>query len=312
MADAPLPDSAAPVVEAAPPAESAVAAAPLDPELLAVKAWEYGESVLGALVILVIGLLAAAWAGKGLRRVMSKRENMDPQVTNISVKLLKLLILLATLVAVLGKFGIQTASIIAVLGGLGLAIGLALQGTLSNVASGVMVMMLRPFTIGDAIKVGGEVYLIDDIGLFVTSAHLPDGPRAMLPNNRLWGNEIVNLSRMHDDLRRIDETFGIAYEDDIDAAMAVIQAVLAADGRYLTDPEPLIAVTSLGDSSVNILCRVWARPAEWWLAKLALVKAVKQAFDRSGITIPFPQRDVHVHPAQSAPAAGEPSTPSHP
>ena len=258
------------------------------------EGYGYVESVIFAVIILIAGHFASRVVSNALKGFLNKREKLDAQIRLLSVRLVRIVILLITLVAVLGEFGIETASIIAVLGSLGLAVGLALQGSLSNVASGVLLMVIRPFTIGDVIKSGGNIYVIDEVSLFSTRAHLFDGPKVIIPNNNLWGSEIVNLSQAHDDLRRIDEEFGIAYTDDIDKAFGVIAAVLDADERYLTHPERLLAVNSLGDSSVNILCRVWTKPGDWYAAKLDLLKNVKQAFDRENISIPFPQRDVHV------------------
>ena len=202
--------------------------------------------------------------------------------------------MLITIVAVLGRFGVQTASIVAVLGGLGLAVGLALQGSLSNVASGAMLLLLRPIRIGEVVKLAGTVYIVDDIGLFVTAVHQPDGPKVWLPNNSVWGSEIVNFSRFHDDVRRNDEVFGIGYDDDIDQAIEVIRGVIESEARILKDPEPLLAVTNLGDSSVDILCRTFTKPEDWFDTKLTMLKAVKQALDAHGISIPYPQRDIHV------------------
>ncbi|TVR13054.1 MAG: hypothetical protein EA401_07565 [Planctomycetota bacterium] len=266
----------------------------LDINLLVDYGVQYSENIVGAILVLVVGWMVARFVSRTLYHTLEKREKIDPQVRSLAVRIVRGLILLITIIAVLGKFGVQTASIVAVLGGLGLAVGLALQGSLSNVASGVMLMVIRPFSIGQVIKTGGEFYIIDDIGLIATSAHLPDGPKVIIPNNRLWGSEIVNLSVIHNNLRRLDENFGISYTDDIDRAFAIIRSVLDADPRYLHEPDRLLAVTSLDDSSVNVLCRVWVKPEDWWFAKLDLIKNVKQAFDREGITIPFPQRDVHL------------------
>lgn len=274
--------------------ETVIVEEPLNTQYLIEKGWEYTENIVGALGILIIGYLSASILCGAVKKKLDNRPNLDAQVRTLIVRILRLLILSVTIVAVLGNFGIETASIIAVLGGLGLAVGLALQGSLSNVASGVMIMLIRPFTIGNVIKTGGEVFIIDDIGLIATKAHLPDGPQVTIPNNRLWGGEIVNLSVMHEDLRRIDQIFGISYNDDIPAAYKVIQAVLAADERFMTDPEPLLAVESLGDSSVNVLCRVWVKPEDWFAAKLDLIERVKVALEDQGLSIPYPQRDVHI------------------
>lgn len=266
----------------------------LDWDLVMEKGWEYGENVIAAVLILIVAFVVSSWAGKALRRKLDKHEKVTAQVTMISVKLLRASILGLALIAVLARFGIQTASIIAILAGLGLAVGLALQGTLTNVAGGLMTMVLRPFTVGDMIQLGDRYYVIDDIGLLVTTAHFFDGCKVTISNKQIWNTEIINLSQPHGGARRVNATFSISYHEDIDKAMAVLQEVLAADERYLTDPEPLIAVGSLDDSSVSLLCYVWTRPDNWWLAKLELTKLVKQAFDSNDITIPFPQRDVHL------------------
>ena len=261
---------------------------------------EWSERIIGATLVLIVGLIATKWIGAAIRNRLERYERLDAQAKVLAVKLTRSLIMLITVVAVLSKFGIQTAGIIALLGGLGLAIGLALQGSLSNVASGVMIMIIRPFTIGSVIKTGSDVFIIDAIGLFVTRAHQPEGPKVTIPNNSLWGTQIINLSTMHDDLRRIDYTFGIGYSDDINQAITTIETFLAQDDRYLTDPEQLVAVTDLGDSSVNVLCRVWTKPSDWWPARLDLIKGIKEAFDQQGISIPFPQRDVHIIQSDTA------------
>ena len=259
------------------------------------KAWEYGEDVVKAVIVLIVGLIVMKWAGGLTRRTLSRSKRLQEEIINLLVKIVKLAIFLITLVAVLGEFGVETASIIAVLGGLGLAVGLALQGSLSNIASGVMILALRPFKIGDVVKLSGNVYIVDDIGLFVTAVHQPDGPRVWMPNNNIWGSEIVNLSSIHDDVRRNDEIFGIGYGDDIDHAMKVLKEVIDADERILKDPEPMLAVESLGDNSVNILVRTFTAPGDWYQTKLDTLQAVKKAFDKEGISIPYPQRDVHLH-----------------
>jgi small conductance mechanosensitive channel len=208
-----------------------------------------------------------------------------------------------TLIAVLNRFGVQTTSLIAMLGAAGLAIGLALQGALSNVAAGVMILVFRPFKIGDAVRLGSDVYLIDSLGFFLCKAHLPDGPSAFLPNSKIWGETIVNLSVTDKDIRRIDETYGIGYSDNIDTALAILRQIAADEPRILMDPAPLIKVESLGNSSVNILFRVWTARADWWATKLDLVQRAKEALEEGGISIPFPQRDVHLYqqPAAIAP-----------
>ena len=256
--------------------------------------WQYGQNIVAALITIFIGGLVIAWLGRIAESGMTRSGKLTPEVCQIFKKLIKAGLWSIVVVMVLGQFGVQTASIVAVLGALGLAIGLALQGTLSNIASGVMIMILKPFSVGSVIKVGGDVWIIDSIGLFVTNAHQPEGPKATLPNNNLWGSNIVTLTECNDGVKRIDQVIGISYGDDIEVAMNTAKAVIAADDRYLSDPEPLIAVSELGDSSVNILVRVFTTSDDWWPAKLALTKELKIAYDKAGLSIPFPQRDVHL------------------
>ena len=254
----------------------------------------YGMNILGAILTLVVGFIIAGWAARLTTRAMRKAQHIDSVFHTLPGKVVRIAILIVTLIAVLNRFGVETTSLIAVMGAAGLAIGLALQGTLSNVAAGVMILVFRPFKIGDAVKVDGEVYVIDGVGFFICKAHLPDGPTAFLPNSKIWGQTIVNLSVTSLDQRRIDEVYGIGYGDDIGTAIALLERVAADDPRVLSDPAPLIKVESLGDSSVNILFRVWTARADWWDTKLDLLRSCKEALDRGGISIPFPQRDVHL------------------
>ena len=262
----------------------------------------YGMNVLGAIVTLVVGFAAAGWLSRLTNRAMRKADKIDPVFQPLPGKVVRIAVIVFTVIAVLNRFGVQTTSLIAVLGAAGLAIGLALQGTLSNVAAGVMILVFRPFKIGDAVKVDGDVYIIDQLGFFICKAHLPDGPTAYLPNSRIWGQTIINYSVTDQDIRRIDEHYGIGYDDDIDAALAILKKIVADESRILKEPAPLIIVDSLGDSSVNILFRVWTSRADWWTTKLELVQRCKVALEAGGISIPFPQRDVHlIGPAQAKP-----------
>ena len=177
------------------------------PELIAGLLATYGMNVLGAIATLVVGWLAAGWLARLTNRAMRKAERIDAAIRPLPGKIVRVVVLVLTLIAVLNRFGVQTTSLIAVLGAAGLAIGLALQGTLSNVAAGVMILVFRPFKIGDAIKLGSDVYIIDELGLFMCRAHLPDGPLAVLPNSKIWGQTIVNYSACDQDRRRIDEHY---------------------------------------------------------------------------------------------------------
>jgi small conductance mechanosensitive channel len=262
----------------------------LDPQLLD-RILVYAMNVLAAIVTLAIGWLAARWLGNTVRDRVGKAGRLDPTLGVILGKATRGVVLLLTLTAVLNQFGVQTASLIALIGAAGLAIGLALQGALSNVASGIMLLAMRPFKIGDYVDfgTGGTV---DEIGLFVTTMHTPDNIAMVVPNSKIWGNVIKNYSM--NDTRRIDMVFGIGYGDDMDKAIRIIEEIIAAEPRFLKDPAPLVKVAELADSSVNIYARPWVNRADFFAAKLDFTKAVKERFSAEGVSIPFPQRDVHL------------------
>ncbi len=254
----------------------------------------YGMNVLGAIITLIVGFAAAGWLSRLTTRAMRKADKIDAVFQPLPGKIVRVAVMVFTIIAVLNRFGVETTSLIALLGAAGLAIGLALQGTLSNVAAGVMILVFRPFKIGDAVKVDGDVYIIDQLGFFICKAHLPEGPSAFLPNSRIWGQTIINYSVTDKDVRRIDEHYGIGYGDDIDTALAILKKIVADEPRILAEPAPLIIVDSLGDSSVNILFRAWTARADWWNTKLDLVQRCKVGLEAGGISIPFPQRDIHL------------------
>ncbi|WP_395257324.1 mechanosensitive ion channel family protein [Halalkalibaculum sp. DA3122] len=252
----------------------------------------YGLDVIGALGILIVGWIVANWLSKRVQKATIKTERIDNTISPILIKGTKIIVLVITILAVLSKFGVETASIIAVLGTIGLAIGLALQGTLSNIASGFMLLVLRPFNVGDAVDIGGTSGVVDEIGLFVTEMHTFDNIGVTMPNSQIWGDKIENFTRHN--TRRVDMEIGIGYDDDIDEAMAVINEILDADERVLPEPEPLIAVGSLGDNAVVLRVRPWTATEEIWPLRYDLTKKIKQRFDKEGISFPFPQRDVHL------------------
>ena len=261
----------------------------------------YGMNVLGAIITLIVGFAAAGWLSRLTTRAMRKADKIDPVFHPLPGKIVRVAVMVFTIIAVLNRFGVETTSLIALLGAAGLAVGLALQGTLSNVAAGAMILVLRPFKIGDAVKVDGDVYVIDQLGFFICKANLPDGPSAFLPNSRIWGQTIINYSVTDKDIRRIDAHYGIGYGDDIDKAIAILRQIAADETRILNDPAPLIKVDSLGDSSVNILFRVWTARTDWWDTQLDLVQRSKEALEGAGISIPFPQRDIHLIGQTAAP-----------
>jgi small conductance mechanosensitive channel len=253
---------------------------------------DYGMQLLGAIIILIIGTwLSRKFAKKAIKSAQ-KSGKVDDTLVPIIGNVTRITIMIITILAVLSQFGVQTASVIAVLGAAGLAVGLALQGTLSNVASGVMLLIFRPFKVGDVAQVNGNVLLVDEIGLFMTKLHTFDNINVYLPNSKVWGSEIRNYSQ--NETRRVDLIMGIGYDDDIDKAMKAIREVIDADERVLAEPEPMLAVESLGDSSVNIMVRCWANTPDWFATKLDLTRALKYKLDEEDITIPYPQRDVHL------------------
>lgn len=253
---------------------------------------DYGLEVIGAIAILIIGLTLAKWLSKRVKKYMERSERFDSTVTPIFAKAVKIIIIAVTILAVLNKFGVETASLIAVLGTIGLAIGLALQGTLSNIASGLMLLILRPFNVGDTVDVGSTSGVVDEIGLFVTEMHTFDNVAITMPNSKVWGNEIRNYTQ--NSTRRVDMEFGIAYNDDMDKAMRIVNEVLDADERVLTEPEPLVAISKLGDSAVSVLARPWTETANVWPLRFDITKKIKERFDEEDISFPFPQRDVHL------------------
>ncbi|MCC5914735.1 MAG: mechanosensitive ion channel [Balneolaceae bacterium] len=252
---------------------------------------DHGLSVIGAILLLIVGWTFAGWARNQVVKRASSAEKVDDTLVPIMGQVVRVFIIIVTILAVLGQFGVETTSIVAVLGASALAVGLALQGTLSNVAAGVMLLILRPFKAGDAVSVGGTMGIVDSIGLFTTEMHTFDNIGVSMPNSRVWGNEIQNLNRFP--TRRVDMEFGISYRDDMDKAIAIIKEVLAEDERILPEPEPLVAVSNLGDSSVDIRVRPWTETKNVWPLRYALTKRIKERFDQDGVSIPFPQRDVH-------------------
>ncbi|TNE38638.1 MAG: mechanosensitive ion channel [Alphaproteobacteria bacterium] len=251
----------------------------------------YGLNVIGAIIILIIGNIISKWIPSILRKIMNRRD-IDPTVIGFLCSLTRFALLAITILLVLAQFGVQTASLIAVLGAAGLAIGLALQGTLSNVAGGVMLLIFRPMRVGNYVEAGGHGGTVKNIGLFTTELATPDNIQIIVPNSSVWGNAIRNFS-FHP-TRRMDLVIGISYEDDIDKARSIIERLILADERSHKEPAPVIEVIELADSSVNFTVRVWCDNGNYFPLKFALTKAIKQTFDAEGVSIPFPQRDVHL------------------
>ena len=252
----------------------------------------YGLNVVGAIAILIVGLIIAGWAARAVDRGLARSSRVDDTLRGFFSSFAKYFIIVFTVLAVLAQFGVQTASLIAVFGAAGLAIGLALQGTLSNLAAGVMLLLFRPFKIGDYIEAAGLSGTVKSITLFVTEMATPDNVQVVVPNGELWGASIHNYS-FHD-TRRVDLTLGIGYEANIADAKAAILDEVSKDARAHADPAPMVAVLGLGESSVDLVVRVWCAAGDYWSLKFDLTEALKNRLDREGISIPFPQRTVHM------------------
>ena len=246
--------------------------------------------ILIALLIFVIGQLVAKFVAGMLGKILG-RTKLDKILVEFIQSLVNALLLVFVIVAALDQLGVNTNSVIAVLGAAGLAIGLALQGSLQNFAAGFMLLIFRPFKSGDFVEAAGVSGIIDKIGIFSTIMHTGDNKQVIIPNGTIYSSNIINYSARG--TRRIDMVFGIGYSDDIRLARDVIAKVISADARVLPEPEPLIAVGELGAHSVNFYVRPWVKADEFWDVKFALTEQIKLAFDENGISIPFPQMDIH-------------------
>ncbi len=264
-------------------------------QLLA-KVWElmtlYGIKVIMALVILIVGRWVAKAISNMIRRMMSKAD-VDATLQKFVGNMAYIALLVFVVLAALSQIGIQTTSFIAVLGAAGLAIGLALQGSLSNFAAGFLMIIFRPFRVGDYIEGAGTAGTVEEIQIFTTTLVTPDNKTVIIPNASLTADNIINWTAKG--TRRVDMVMGIGYEDDIDKARQIIKDQLAKDERILADPAPQIAVVELADSSVNFVVRPWVKATDYWGVYMAVNEAVKKAFDANGINIPYPQRDIHVY-----------------
>jgi len=245
-----------------------------------------------ALVVLVLGWMVAGVVSKAVRTRINALPQMDQTLGNFAASMVRWTIRLIVLVAVLGIFGIEATSLVAILGAATLAIGLALQGTLSDLAAGFMLILFRPYKIGQYVDVGGTSGTVVDLNLFVTELVTPDNVQIIIPNGQAWGSVITNFSAH--DTRRVDLLFGIDYGDSADEAMKIILDLARADARVNADPEPWARVTNLGDSSVDITVRIWCGASDYWELKFDMTKAVKEAFDDKGISIPYPH-SVEIH-----------------
>lgn len=252
---------------------------------------EHGTQAVYALITFAIGWWLINRMITGLGQFMHKR-NADPMVNGFLSSLLSALLRVLLLLSVAGMIGIETTSFIALIGAAGLAVGLALQGSLANFAGGVLILFLRPFRAGDYIEAQGTAGTVESIMIFHTILRTADNKTIILPNGSLSNGTITNYSRKP--TRRVDINVGIDYGDDIKQARSILLALAAADERVLKDPEAVVHLTSLGDNSVNLSLRMWTNSADYWGVFFALQEQMKEAFDQAGISFPFPQRTVHI------------------
>lgn len=253
---------------------------------------EWGLNALGALAVLVAGV----WIARRIRDALQRRlgeSGLDPTLVPFTASLVYWGLMAFVVIAALGIFGVPTASFIAVIGAAGLAVGLALGGTLSNFAAGVMLLIFRPFAVGDWVEVGGTAGTAKELGIFFTTLHTGDNVKVMVPNSQVFGQTLKNYSA--NETRRIDLVMGVAYDDDLGVAKDTILRVLGGDDRILAEPEPTVAVHELADSSVNFVVRPWCNAGDYWPLRWDLHRRLKEELEAAGCSIPYPQRDVHVH-----------------
>jgi len=253
---------------------------------------DIGMKIIAAVAIFLIGRWVAKLVTNAVRKALQKTE-MEDTLERFLCNILNALLMVVVLIAAIGALGVQTTSLLAVLGAAGLAVGLALQGSLSNFAAGVLIVMFRPYKVGDFIEAAGVAGTVEEVQIFTTVMKTPDNKKIIVPNSQIMDGIITNVTA--NEIRRVDLVFGIGYGDDIDKAYKVLNDVLASDPRILKDPAPAIALNSLGDSSVNFNVRPWCKKEDYWDVYNGVTEQVKRKFDTAGISIPFPQRDVHVY-----------------
>ncbi|OZS42286.1 small-conductance mechanosensitive channel MscS [Photobacterium sanguinicancri] len=253
---------------------------------------QYAVNLISALLILFIGNLIVKGIANGVAKVLRKKK-MDDAVVEFLHSLVRYLLFVIVLIAALGRLGVQTASVVAVIGAAGLAIGLALQGSLSNFAAGVLIVSFRPFKSGDYVEIGGVAGSVESIQIFSTVLKTPDNKMVVVPNGSVIGSPITNYSRHA--TRRIDYVIGVSYDADLKKTKEVLTRVVAAEPRVLKDPEPTVGVVALADSSVNFVVRPWVKTEDYWGVYFDLLQAIKEELDKENIGIPYPQMDVHLN-----------------
>ncbi len=268
-----------------------------DPAIIESLLIPWGIRIVVAILIFLVGRWIAKWL-TGLSRRMMTRGGLDQMLIAFLANIVYLVLLVAVVLATLDHVGIQTTSLLAIFGAAGLAVGLALKDSLANFSSGVMIILFRPFKVGDYIEAGGTGGVVEEVRMFATLLRTGDNRAVIVPNSQIYDGTITNYSAKP--TRRIDLVFGIGYDDDIAKAKQIMGDILQQDERILADPPPAIALAELGDSSVNFNVRPWVNSGDYWPVRADLLEKIKLAFDANGISIPYPQRDVHLYQTEQA------------
>ncbi|MDG6773863.1 mechanosensitive ion channel [Thiomicrorhabdus sp. ZW0627] len=253
----------------------------------------WGIKIALALLIFVVGRMVVKVVVKLLKKLLGRTGKMDEMLVNFVASIVNAVLLLFVIIASLDQLGVDTTSLVALIGAAGLAIGLALQGSMQNFAAGVMILVFKPFKSGDFIDAGGVTGVVEAVQIFSTTMRTGDNKEMIVPNGAIYSGPITNFSAR--DTRRVDMVFGIGYDDDIRKAKSILEKLVAEDERILKDPEPVIALSELGDSSVNFIVRPWVKSGDYWKVLWDMNEKVKLTFDEEGISIPYPQMDVHLH-----------------
>ncbi|MBT8107684.1 MAG: mechanosensitive ion channel [Gammaproteobacteria bacterium] len=255
----------------------------------------FGKNIVIALLIFYVGKFVISLVVRGLRKMM-RRQEVDPTLETFVCNLVRMALLVVVIIAAIGALGIQTTSFIAIFGAAGLAVGLALQGSLSNFAAGVLIVLFRPYRVGDFVEAAGIAGVVEQVQILTTVLRTGDNKQIIVPNGQIMDSIITNYSA--NETRRVDMVVGVSYDDDLDKVRATIQELIDAEERILDDPAPTVAVSELADSSVNFVVRPWVKTPDYWGVMFDLTEAIKKRFDKDGISFPFPQQDVHLYKAE--------------
>ena len=261
-------------------------------EVMQTRGVDLGINVVIAIAIFYVGKMVISLVVRGLHKVMQRQE-VDKTLETFVCNLVRMVLLVIVVIAAIGQVGIETTSFIAIFGAAGLAVGLALQGSLSNFAAGVLIVLFRPYRVGDFIEAAGISGSVEQVQILTTVLKTGDNKQVIVPNGQIMDSIITNYSA--NDTRRVDMVVGVSYDDDLDKVRDTIKELIAAEDRILDEPACTIAVSALADSSVNFVVRPWVKTPDYWGVMFDLTEAIKKRFDKDGITVPFPQQDVHVH-----------------